>query len=267
MNPKVSVIIPCYNHGKFVRDALQSVLKSTVIDVCEIIIVNDGSTEPFTIQVMLELEQEGYKVINQQNQGLGKTRNNGIQLAKGKYILPLDADNTISPDFIEKAVSVLDTDRSKSIVYTDREFFGQKQGIDHVGSFDIKRMIYMNYIDACAIYRKEVWEIVGGYDEKMPVQGWEDWDFWLMAAEKDYRFHYVPEVLFQYRILEDSMIKQLVLDKRFPDLIDYINKKHTSFLYDSFREIYQQYMISRFENQHPLRTSIKYLYRWLSNKS
>ncbi|MDD2307392.1 MAG: glycosyltransferase family A protein [Prolixibacteraceae bacterium] len=266
MKPEISIIIPCYNHGEYVREAIESVLKSTVIEICEIIVVNDGSTDPYTIQVIQELENEGIKVINQQNQGLGRTRNNGIRIAKGKYILPLDADNTISPDFIENVLAVFEIYPSESIIYTDREFFGKKKGIDHVGNFDLERMMYMNYIDACAIYRKEVWEKIGGYDENMPIMGWEDWDFWLSAAEQDFKFHYIPKPLFQYRVVENSMLQELQNNLKYEILVEYINKKHIRILYKSYQKVYPQFSISMFEKQHPLRTFVKYIVKWLLQK-
>lgn len=264
MKPEISIIIPCYNHGKYVRQAIESVKNSTVIDRCEIIVVNDGSTDPYTIQVMEELENEGIKVINQHNQGLARTRNNGIKLAQGRYILPLDADNTISSTFIEKASKILNQDDSCSIVYSDRDFFGLKSGVERVGNFDKRRLVNMNFIDACAIFRKDVWEKIGGYDEHMPVMGWEDWDFWLCAAENDFKFHYIPESLFQYRVLENSMIQELHKSEKFQKLVEYISRKHAKILYQSYCDIYSKYLISAFEKQHPLRTSFKFFFRWLT---
>jgi glycosyltransferase involved in cell wall biosynthesis len=266
MNPEVSIVIPCYNHGKYIREALLSVQKSTYIKNCEIIIVNDGSNDSFTIQVLSEIEEEGIFVINQPNQGLGKTRNNGIKVAKGKYILPLDADNKISPSFIEKALVAFNKDNSISIIYTDREFFGTKQGVEHVGKFDTKRMINMNYIDACAIFRKEAWQTIGGYDENMPIMGWEDWDFWLSAIENKLLFYYIPEPLFQYRVIEDSMLHRLHKDVMFTELLKYICQKHSYLMYQVYNDIYKDYEISIFEKKHLLRTSIKYFYKWIFNK-
>src|SRR5437899_68511 len=97
--PFVSVIIPCFNHGEFLMDAVHSV-EECARTLYEIIIVNDGSTDPPTVQLLKDLEEKGYNIINQNNQGLAAARNNGIAAATANYILPLDADNKIRPEYI-----------------------------------------------------------------------------------------------------------------------------------------------------------------------
>ena len=95
IQPLISIVIPCYNHGQYIDEAIISVEEYKNKDY-EIIIINDGSTDNFTNIRLEELKEGGYNVIVQKNQGLGKTRNNGIKIANGKYILPLDADNKIT---------------------------------------------------------------------------------------------------------------------------------------------------------------------------
>lgn len=223
--PIISIIIPCFNHGKYIDDAIKSVEEYNNGDY-EIIIINDGSTDEFTINRLLELKNKGYNVIFQENQGLGRTRNNGIRLAKGKYILPLDADNKIKPEYIIKAIEILETNSTFSIVYSDRQMFGEEINVIKVGEFDLPRILKENYIDACAIYRKNAWYEIGGYDENMPHQGFEDWDFWISAAEKGFKFYYIPEPFFQYRVDSNSMIHQLINSSNMNSLVEYIYKKH-----------------------------------------
>jgi glycosyltransferase involved in cell wall biosynthesis len=93
MYPVISIIIPCYNQGQYILDAISSVEQYPDNSVYEIIIINDGSTDEISITVLKSLEEKGYHVLNQNNQGLSMARNNGIAIAKGKYILPLDADS------------------------------------------------------------------------------------------------------------------------------------------------------------------------------
>ena len=88
---KVSVIIPCYNQGQYIEEAVKSVLAQTYQNF-EIIIVNDGSTDEFTNKLLSDYDKQKTKVLHTDNQGLASARNNGIKVAKGKYILPLDAD-------------------------------------------------------------------------------------------------------------------------------------------------------------------------------
>lgn len=261
----ISIIIPCYNHGQYIYDAINSIEEYKNNDY-EIIIINDGSTDSLTNTILEGLKQKGYNVIFQNNQGLGKTRNNGIKIAKGKYILPLDADNKIRPEFIIKTIKILESNPNISIVYTDRQLFGSSTELVKVEEFDLSRIVQSNYIDACAIYRKNVWSFVGGYDENMPLQGLEDWDFWLSAAEKNFHFFYIPEPLFLYRVLDNSMLNQLIRNPEIKGLYEYIYKKHISLFLKEFRRYSHDSDILNYERERPFKTSLKYMYRWLFGK-
>ena len=229
MNPRISIIIPCYNHGQYVREAISSVEKCTDKSLYEMIIVNDGSTDAFTIEEMGRLANDGYHVINQVNQGLGRTRNNGIKAAKGEYILPLDSDNRIRPEYIYESIKILDAHPEIAMVYGDAQFFGDKSKRHVVGEFNLQNMMVENQIDACAVYRKSVWEAVGGYDEKMPIMGYEDWDMWMNMIFKNYKFHYVPEILFDYRVLGNSMLRSISVSNK-KKLFRYMDEKYKSYL-------------------------------------
>ncbi len=210
--PLISIVIPCYNHGQYIDDAIKSV-EEYFNDNYEIIIINDGSTDEYTNARLIELKNEGYNVIFQENQGLSKTRNNGIRIAKGKYILPLDADNKIKPEYIIRAIEILDKNSEFSVVYGDAELFGDREGRKSIGAFDIKRLLNENFIDACAVFRKSAWERCGGYNSNM-IYGWEDWDFWLNLFEMHFKFYYIPEVVFLYRFRENSMMRLMDHEKQ-----------------------------------------------------
>ena len=173
MLPKISIIIPCYNHGQYIREAIQSVEQCDDKDLYEIIILNDGSTDKFTIEVLQQLADNRYHIINQSNLGLGAARNNAIKKAQGKYILPLDSDNKIRPEYIYESIKILDEQPGIAMVYGDAEYFGEETGRQKVGKFNLQKIMLGNYIDACAVYRKSAWEALGGYDEKMPLMGWK----------------------------------------------------------------------------------------------
>jgi|WetSurMetagenome_2_1015567.scaffolds.fasta_scaffold147523_2 glycosyltransferase involved in cell wall biosynthesis len=259
-DPIVSIIIPCFNHGQFIDDAIKSV-ENSIYEKYEIIIINDGSSDNYTNSKLKNLEKSGYNILSQVNQGLGKTRNNGIRIAKGKYILPLDADNKIKPEFIKKAISVLENNPKNSIVYSDRQLFGNSNELIKVGEFNLSKLINENYIDACAIYRKNIWNEIGGYDENLPIQAGEDWDFWLSAAERGYLFHYIPEPLFYYRVLENSMIQQFYNNPNKESLFEYIYKKHCKLLTLEYKKQYNELKKLNLETDHPFKTSLKYMYK------
>lgn len=226
----VSVVIPCFNHGQFIRDAIRSVEKCDK-GTYELIIVNDGSTDSHTQQVMKELEAEGYQVINQTNQGLAAARNTGIRAGKGRYVLPLDADNLIRPNYIYAGIEILDKFPNVAVVYGRPEYFGEvtDRQFDIGGEFDLFRLLRDNYIDACTVLRKSAFEECGGFDSKMPSQGYEDWDLWIKLASRGYQFHFVDEVLFDYRIRHDSMIHNALARDEFPKVFEYFCEKHPLF--------------------------------------
>ncbi len=235
---KLSVVIPCYNHGEFILQAIASV-ESCQAKVYEILIVNDGSTDPLTQKVLQALSERGYSVIHQENQGLASARNHGISLAKGRYILPLDSDNKIRPNYITKAIKILDRQPEVGVVYGNFEFFGDVTGMQKVPEFDINLIVRGNYIDACAVFRKIAWQDAGGYDERIPEKlGYEDWDFWLSVAEKGWQFYHIDEVLFDYRLRSNSMVSRCNLPEKRWELFRYISTKHIGLYQTNFAHIF-----------------------------
>ncbi len=206
MTPKVSVVITCYDLGAYLQEALESIARYPHADHYEVIVVDDGSTDPATQAIVTALDPDLYRVLRQPNQGLASARNNGAALARGPFIITLDADNRIHPAFIEHSIAVLEQRPEVGVVYGDAMYFEERTGRRAVGRFDMRRLINENYIDACACVRRSVLERVGGYDAAMPVMGWEDWDLWLRLAVSGVEFHYVPEVFFDYRVRKGSMI-------------------------------------------------------------
>jgi len=227
----LSIVIPCFNHGKFIQETLDSIDPTQITFPFEIIIVDDGSTDPLTLQKLEELEQLNYKLIRQANGGPAKARNTGVQLANGKYILPVDADNKIKPGYINKAIPLLEND-SCDIVYAEPEFFGDTQVKKRqykVRAFDDLAIVTGNCADACAVYRKEVWIRNNGYDTAIPYHGFEDWEFWIHAAANGFRFHLIKEKLFYYRILANSVVSGYDNSQRIVENHRYIAKKHSDF--------------------------------------
>jgi glycosyltransferase involved in cell wall biosynthesis len=238
---KVSVIIPCYNDGKYLKDAVSSVA-GLIEKGVEIIIVNDGSTDADTIELLESYYNTGIKVLSHENRGLAYTRNRGISEAKGKYILPLDADNVIKHRYIEKGVEILDNGEF-DIVYANPFFIGEMEQIRKFEShaFVGQDLFFGNYIDACAIFKKSVWESASGYDEKMPYQGFEDWDFWLSSYLAGFKFKHIDEELYGYRIRGDSMMAGLINEKKNLQCHDYIIQKHALGIVKSLRPVYDFY--------------------------
>lgn len=229
MTPIVSIVIPCYNHGKYIQEALDSINHSKDKYSVEIIIVNDGSTDLFTINELKRIESEGYFVLNQINGGLGNARNNGIKIAKGKYILPLDSDNKVEKPYLNEAIDFLEANENIDIVYGDAQQFGDKTTIWKLSDYNLQHLMLSNFIDACAVYKKSVWMVNNGYDEKMPIMGYEDWDFWLNSSFNNFNFYHLKQICFHYRVVQDSMIRTISgKDKETVD--KYLNFKYNNYL-------------------------------------
>ncbi len=213
---RVSVIIPCFNDGTYIDEAVDSVLAQTYQDF-EIIIVNDGSTDPRTNDILSNYSRPKTRVIQTTNQGVARARNRAIEEASGEFILPLDADDRIKEAYLEKAVKALDTDKNIGIVYCLAEFFGERTGPWQLPDFSLAELIVHNHIFCSAFFRRADWLKVSGYNPNMRY-GFEDWDLWLSIIELKREVFRIPELLFSYRMKSVSrsalMTEDLILDMR-----------------------------------------------------
>ncbi len=228
--PLVSVIIPCYNHGQYIMEAINSVLTQTYPEY-EMIVVNDQSTDQLTIDFMKTYKHPRVQILNVKHGGLGNARNKGIAKAKGKYILPLDADDKIAPTYIEKAVKILEKDPRMGIVYCQAEFFGKAKGLWKIRPYSFPEILDGNMIFCSAFYRRADWVKVGGYDGQMP--SWEDYEFWLRIIELHRKVYRIPEILFYYRIRTNSMRDKISQNP----LIKMVNRL---LIYHNHRELYKE---------------------------
>lgn len=202
--PMVSVIIPCYNHGQYLDEAVQSVLEQTYQEF-EIIVVDDGSAEENTLQILEKYSQPKTKLLRTSHQGLANARNNGIAACIGKYVLPLDADDKIGSTYLEKAVQVLESRENVGIVYCKAKLFGEASGEWELRDYRFPDILYGNVIFCSAVFRKSDWMTVKGYNPNM-IYGWEDYDFWLSLIGLARNVYCIPEVMFFYRRHSNSMI-------------------------------------------------------------
>lgn len=201
--PRVSILIPCYNMGNFLDETINSALSSSYNDF-EIIIVNDGSTDEFTNQLLADYKKPKTKVIHTKNQGLVKARNTALEHATGEYILPLDADDLIASDYIKDAVEHFDTHPNTGIVYCIAERFGEKKGIWEFPEFSVENLVHQCVIFNSAFFRKKDSDLVGGYSLNMNYN-YEDWDLWLKIVELGRDVYKIPKIQHFYRVRYDSI--------------------------------------------------------------
>ncbi len=210
--PAISVVTPCYNSAAFVLETARSVFAQTLDDL-EVIFIDDGSTDDTaTILAHLVAEHGAHRarILRGADQGLAACRNLGIAEARGRYILPLDADDLIAPQMLADCAAVLDHDPEVAIVYTDRQDFGEVERIWPAGRFELERLKYFNQIGSCSLFRRTVWEAVGGY--RGNVDGFDDWDFWIAAAARGFAARHVPDPHFKHRTRAGSLMTRIVDD-------------------------------------------------------
>lgn len=225
MLPLVSVVIPYYNDGKYIHETLESIQHQTYKNV-EIILVDDGSTEKESIRIFDDLKKIGFQTYRQKNAGPSAARNLGISHSRGKYILPVDADDKIRPIYIEKAVHYMESHTQCGIVYCKAEFFGARSGLWNLPKYSIEQMLLNNCIFVSALFKRTDWETVHGYDSNMKY-GLEDYEFWLSIIELGQGVYCIPEVLFLYRI--KSVSRNTRFEKRgevYAETYEYILRKH-----------------------------------------
>ena len=183
-------------------EAVQSALAQTYDDL-DIVIVDDGSTDPITQQILEQATWPRTRIIRQPNAGPAAARNRAISMATGRYILPLDADDTIEPQYVAKAVAVLDTSPNVGIVYCKANKFGAECGTWDLPGFSLRELVIDNVIFVTALYRRADWAAVGGYNEKLH-HGMEDYEFWIKVVHLNREVVQLPEYLFNYRISSKS---------------------------------------------------------------
>jgi len=200
MKKVVSVIIPCFNKEKYIKEAIDSVIGQTYKNI-EIVCVNDGS-EDNSLKILEELQKKYPSIVlidEKKNQGVVQARNLAIDTAKGDYILPLDADDTIEPSYVEKAVKVLEENSDIGIVYCLARLIGKNKSFWQLPPFNKSDILYNNCIFCTAMFRKTDFIKAGKYKSYMNI-GPEDWDLWLSFLEIGLKPYRIPEVLFNYRM-------------------------------------------------------------------
>lgn len=199
---KVSIIMPCYNDGAYIQEAIDSVLSQTYMNI-ELIIVDDGSDDGNTVDVINGIKHEKVRIYHTEHLRPAGARNYGIGKASGKYILPVDSDDKIDPAYVEKAVAILEKNHDIGVVYCYADLFGEQSGRWDLPDYSFEKMLLDNIVFVTAMFYREDWEKVGGFSTTMDA-GMEDYDFWLSILGLGKSIYQIPEVLFHYRIKKVS---------------------------------------------------------------
>jgi GT2 family glycosyltransferase len=210
--PRVSVVVTCFNLGIYLAEAIDSVETQTFQDF-EIVIVDDGSTDPETVRLLETWVRPRTQVLRTANRGLPAARNFGVAHSRGELLCCLDADDKLAPTWLEKAVEALDADPDLAFVSHWLRYFGEEEGDWCPESAGFPQLLDANTINGAALVRRSVWSALGGCDESMR-EGCEDWELWIRAIEGGYRGAILPEVLFYYRRRKDSMSRAMAGERQ-----------------------------------------------------
>lgn len=213
MNPRVSIIIACYN-DPYVMKAVNSA-KNQTCENKEIILVDDGSNEK-TKKIISAFSNKLDFLITQKNFGQSIARNNGIKRSSGKYILNWDSDDYFEPEFVEKAIKKFEEDEAVRIVTCKARRFNKKGTIDIFTprGGNLQDFLFRNSALGSSMFKKEDWEACGGYEEVLPILGFEDWEFYIQLLKIGGYAYVIPEVLFHYQVRENSTTSQIKLLKQ-----------------------------------------------------
>lgn len=228
---RVSIIMPCYNDGLYIEESIRSVMEQTYQEI-ELIIIDDGSDDKTTIDILSNLSNPKIKVFHTKRLRPAGARNFGITQATGKYILPLDSDDTIEKTYVEKAVKILEMNSNIGIVYCKADLFGEKKGIWELPDYSFDAMLLDNVVFVTALFYKSDWEKVGGFNTSMDI-GMEDYDFWLSILSLNKEIYQIPEILFHYRI------KKISRTTKFQDNSEQVKEIYRK-IYYNHKDFYEQ---------------------------
>jgi glycosyltransferase involved in cell wall biosynthesis len=222
-------VVPCYNLGLYVHEAVESVLAQTSQDF-EIIIVDDGSTDEYTRLLLEQFNRPRTRVIHQENRGLAVARNEGIRQSSGRYICCLDPDDRLRPGFFTQACESLDGDPAVGFVSGYFEMFDEGEGVFRYDTCEFPGLLVHNRAIEPAVFRRAGWEQVGGYCTTFSASGIEDWDLWLSLIELGCRAEVIPETIWEYRIRSDQMSTGMYQPDTWGHLMrDLVRRHHHSY--------------------------------------
>lgn len=228
--PLVSVIVPCFNQGEYLAEALNSVLAQSYPN-WECVIMNDGSTDDTALVARQYTDKDArFKYIYQKNKGLPGARNAGISHSNGEYILPLDADDYIDAGYLLKAIDIFTNDDNVKLVYCNAQKFGAENGDWFLPDYNYIDLLKGNLIFCSAVFKKSAFLNAGMYDDLM-LGGLEDWELWIRLLDEQAIVKKLPETCFFYRTKQVSMNRMdrvKIEEQKYKIFLKHINiyKKH-----------------------------------------
>lgn len=225
ITPIISIIVPCYNQAHYLPDTLRSVFEQE-FDCWECIIVDDGSPDDTEAVANEWIRQDNrFKYLKKENGGLADARNFGIKHSSGKYILPLDSDDKISPTYCKEAVSVLENNAKPKVVCCRSMLFDGDNKEWLLLPYSYENMLFVrNCMHCSSVYRRSDYDKTIGYNTNMK-KGWEDYDFWISLLNREDEVVFLDKIHFYYRTKPVSM-RTLISEEDEKELRKQIFKNH-----------------------------------------
>jgi glycosyltransferase involved in cell wall biosynthesis len=235
----VSFIIPYYNSGSTIQETVDSIFNQSYENF-DVWIINDGSTDLFSIEKLKEFENHPkINLLHQENAGPSVARNLALSFAKGQYIVSLDADDKIEYTTLIDSIKIFTLNQKVGVVYGNLQFFGENHKIKIQEEFSLEKQLLWNQIAVCCVIRKKVFEEVGSFDFHLSLLGLEDWEFWLRVGQTSWEFKKVEKVHFNIRVESNSRTFQ-VANKNIHEIKKYVCQKHALLWVEMYDNLYYQ---------------------------
>lgn len=208
-DPLVSVIVPTYNKGAYLRETLASALAQDWGKI-EVVVVDDGSTDDSAaIAAEVARSDPRVRVLTKPNGGISDARNFAIERAAGRVIAVLDGDDLMEPSFVRRAVGLM-REEGVNLVCCDVQLFGGEEREWVPQEYDAFAIRYDNSIPTMVAYDRALWQAVGGYSRAYAFN--EDWDFFIRCSDRGMKVGRIREKLFRYRVTDGGLAKQFIND-------------------------------------------------------
>jgi glycosyltransferase involved in cell wall biosynthesis len=264
-NPLVSFIIPYYNAGYTIQETIDSIFNQSYPNF-DIWLINDGSTDQFSIDKLKEFEgNDKIHMLHQENAGPSVARNNAIKLTKAAYIVSLDSDDKIGNNTIFESIEAMKHDLEIGVVYGNLQFFGELAKIQNQEDFIIEKQLLWNQLAVCCLIRKSVFDDVGLYDEQLSKLGLEDWEFWIRVGLSNWKFKKIEAVHFFIRVVSTSRTFE-VANTNQNIIKDYVYKKHAKSLIKEYEKKYYAFKMLKEAPDYRLGKFILSPYRFVKKK-
>jgi len=260
----ISIIVPCYNYGNYIPEALSSIREQTYTN-WECIIVDDGSTDNSRQVTEAFIQNDPrFKLISVANSGVSAARNTGVAHSKGAYIFPLDADDKMHPDCLKRCMAEFVKAPDTRLVYPEVELFGAENCRWNLPAFDYKTMLKYNMVDNGSLFLRKDFDRIGGYRTNM-VYGLEDWDFFiaLLHGCRNEQVIKIKEPLYYYRVNQTGRRLTVAASGRQKEMLDLMVYNNFAIYKEYFPEIFTRIHAYDFDRTMLNKPSVKVLVKTL----